>query len=295
MIEFKNVTKIYQANGKVALDDISFSIGEGELVALVGPNGAGKSTLVKSLCGILTPSHGEIAVLGYNPIKKRRQLAKDLGVMFGNRSSLWYNIPAIESVYLMKDIYKIDSLTFSERLSAYSETLGVRDILDKPVREMSLGQRIRVELLVTLLHHPKIIILDEPTLGLDIISKNHLRMMLFELTRKEKVTVLLTTHDIKDVEKICDRIILINHGAKLLDEKRQVFLKLVEQNIVIQVPRDQVKLPFSNLLREGNAETMKYVVSRDQQAMLIDELIRADISFQVGKPDLEDFLYEYYY
>lgn len=296
MINFENATKTYNSKNEstAALDHVSFHINKGELVGLIGPNGAGKSTLMKLICGILQPSEGVVSVLNQNPAKNRKKIVREIGAMFGNRSSLWFNIPAIESVYLMRDIYNIPSTIFEDRLSSYSKTLAIEDLLQKPVREMSLGQRIRVELLVTLIHQPKLLILDEPTLGLDIVSKNHFRAMLMELAQEKKTTIILTTHDIQDIEKVCDRIILINKGKKILDEKRPAFQNLISQRSVIQVRRDNEKILGLHSMRESNADWLKYVVNKSDQSDLIAKLVKLGVEFKVSNPDLEDFLYDFY-
>ncbi|WP_125605099.1 ATP-binding cassette domain-containing protein [Lapidilactobacillus bayanensis] len=299
-ITLNDVSKNYKQKSKTveALVNLDFTADPGEIIGLVGPNGAGKSTFVKLLCGILTPTFGKISVLGWQPDRNRHLLTQNIGVMFGNRSSLWFNIPAIESVYLMRDIYQIDQTLFKERLNKYSHILEVSDILQKPVREMSLGQRIRIELLVTILHQPKILILDEPTLGLDIVSKNHFRSILVELARVEQTTVILTTHDIQDVAKICDRIVLINHGKKLLDSTKTDFQAMISQQAVIQVRREEntSDLTAQPFLREENPEWYKFVLPNASKTEFLTQLMacQSDLQIQVLRPELEDILYDFF-
>lgn len=299
-IQLTQVSKnyIHKKKETAALQHIDFQSQAGEIIGLVGPNGAGKSTFVKILCGILSPSAGEIAVLEVAPDKNRQFLMKNIGVMFGNRSSLWFNLPAIESVYLMRDIYDIPKKEFAERLAHFSGKLAVGDILQKPVRQMSLGQRIRVELLVTVLHQPQILILDEPTLGLDIVSKNHFRELLLDLATTQQTTIILTTHDLQDVEKVCSRVVLMNHGKKLMDATRDEFKKLLTQQEMIQVKLekeqgDLTQLPY---FREKNTEWAKFVLpATEKTAFLKDLLDRAPhCQFQVLQPELEDILYDLY-
>lgn len=296
-INLKNVSKTYHTKKKdfPALKNLSFATHPGEIIGLVGPNGAGKSTLVKLLCGILTPTEGSINVLNQVPYKNRKTLANELGVMFGNRSSLWFNIPAIESVYLMRDIYQIEASVFQKRLEHYGKILGVEKLLEKPVREMSLGQRIRVELLVSILHEPKILLLDEPTLGLDIVTKNHLRQLFVTLSEENQTTILLTTHDISDVEKICHRVLLINHGEKLLDCNRQDFKRIQEQqNVILVDPESCSPLLMDHpKLREKNPEWLKFILSKDEVGAFIQNYL-TDAKFVVDTPDLEDILYDLY-
>ncbi len=299
-IVLKNVSKNYIQKKKetAALRQIDFESHEGEIIGLVGPNGAGKSTFVKILCGILSPSVGEIAVLDVVPDRNRKFLMKNIGVMFGNRSSLWFNLPAIESVYLMRDIYDIPKKEFVTRLAHFSEKLAVEDILQKPVRQMSLGQRIRVELLVTVLHHPKILILDEPTLGLDIVSKNHFRELLLDLATTQQTTIILTTHDLQDVEKVCSRVVLMNHGKKLMDATRDDFKKLLTQQEIIQVKieKEQDHLMHLPYFRERNTEWAKFVLPTTEKTTFLKDLLamNPNCQFQVLQPELEDILYDLY-
>lgn len=300
IIKLNQIKKIYK-NGKVshlAVDDISLSIHKGEIVGLVGPNGAGKSTIVKLLCGILTPTAGTIEILDMEPHKNRKLLAYQLGVMFGNRSSLWYNLPAIETVLLMKSIYNIKSDVFAKRLDKYSSILEVTDILNKPVRQMSQGQKIRVELLVTLLHNPTIIILDEPTLGLDIVAKLQFREMLRELAKENETTVVLTTHDLGDVEKICHRVVLINKGKKLIDLAQTDFERGFDDYEVIFV-NNNTKYNFTNykFFREKNEQWYKFLVPLGEKKSFVNDIMaysNYELQIKIEKPNLEDILYEYY-
>lgn len=301
VVEFKSVSKYYKNKKEkvVGIEDISFKIKKGDIVGLIGPNGAGKSTIVKIICGILKIDAGEVLVIDKEPWKNRSKLARRFGVMFGNRSSLWYNIPAIESVYLMKDIYNIDKETFEFRLKKYSDILELDDILNKPVRKLSLGQRIRIEILVTIIHHPELIILDEPTLGLDVVAKNNFRNILLNLAKISNTTIILTTHDLADVERICGQIILINNGKKILDIKNTEFLNWINDYTVIYIDKNKnlKDLSKSKFLREETPIQYKLIMSSDNTKGFIENLLRAyssDIKFKLEKPSLEDMVYEHY-
>lgn len=196
---------------------MSFCIRKGDIVGYIGPNGAGKSTTIKMLTGILMPNSGMIKVFGKDPLKYRKENSKHIGVVFGQKSQLWWDIPAIESLELLKEIYKVPDCDFKDIVEKYADMLQVKEFLNLPVRQMSLGQRMKCDLIAALIHDPSILFLDEPTIGLDVATKDRLREFILELNRTKKVTVFLTTHDMQDVEKLCNRVILINHGRMLYD------------------------------------------------------------------------------
>ena len=200
-----------------AVDDISFAITQGSMIGYIGPNGAGKSTTVKMLIGILTPSAGSVRVAGLDPSRARTDVARHIGVVFGQRTQLWWDLPLRDSFDLLRHVYGVAVDRHAENLTRYIDILDLGAFLDTPVRQLSLGQRMRGELAAALLHDPEILFLDEPTIGLDLVSKEAVRTFLRELNDERGTTVLLTTHDLVDVERLCDRLLIIDHGHVIED------------------------------------------------------------------------------
>ena len=206
---------------KRAVDDISFSIEKGESVGYVGPNGSGKSTTIKMLSGILKPSEGTVRVRGLDPFKQRMKNNKRIGVVFGNRSVLWWDVPVIESFRLLQRLYEIPEKRFQENLEKFTDIMGIGPLLGIPERQLSLGQKMRCNIAAAFLHDPEIVYLDEPTIGLDTESKASIRKCIRTMNEQEKITFLVTSHDFQDIESLCERIILINHGKLILDDQMQ--------------------------------------------------------------------------
>lgn len=200
-----------------ALDDLSFTIRDGEMVGYIGPNGAGKSSTIKVLSGILTPDSGQCLVNGRTPWKDRVAHVKEIGVVFGQRTQLWWDVPVADSFELLKEIYTVPEKTYRENLEELTQLLDLGDLLRTPARQLSLGQRMRCEIAASLLHSPKILFLDEPTIGLDAVSKLAVRDFILRLNRERGTTVLLTTHDMQDIEALASRVLLIGRGKILLD------------------------------------------------------------------------------
>ncbi|WP_221326318.1 ATP-binding cassette domain-containing protein [Actinoplanes sp. L3-i22] len=200
-----------------AVAGVSLEIAAGEMVGYIGPNGAGKSTTLKMLTGVLTPSGGEVEVCGLRPVPQRTRLALSIGVVFGQRSQLWWDLPLHESFALLRHIYRVPAAEHRDRLRRCRDLLDLDDFLDTPVRQLSLGQRMRGELTAALLHGPRVLFLDEPTIGLDVVSKQAVRSFLAELGATGAVTLVLTTHDLADIERLCERLVVIDHGRVVHD------------------------------------------------------------------------------
>ncbi|NLG38260.1 MAG: ABC transporter ATP-binding protein [Clostridiales bacterium] len=201
----------------VAVRDISLTVSEGEIVAFIGPNGAGKSTTIKMMTGILHPTAGSIRVLGYDPVSQRQALSYHIGTVFGQKSQLWFHLPPLDSFRLLASIYEVDRLVYRQRLDDLVERFQIGGLLRTPVRKLSLGERVRCEIAASLLHWPRILFLDEPTIGLDVVVKHRIRELIGELSREDGVTVFLTSHDAGDIEQVCRRAIVIDHGRLVLD------------------------------------------------------------------------------
>ena len=236
IIEIKNITKefkvlnrreglkgslkdLFSRDYKIvrALDNISMSIKQGEIVGYLGPNGAGKSTTIKMMTGILEPTSGEILVGGNVPYQNRTKNAQEIGVVFGQRSQLWWALPLIESFKILKDIYGVSDEDYNDMLTLYKSLVDIEPLLHKPVRQMSLGQRTLSDILAAFLHNPKIVFLDEPTIGLDVSMKAKIRTLIHALNKEKNTTVILTTHDMGDVDALCERIVIIDKGKMLYD------------------------------------------------------------------------------
>ena len=202
---------------KVAVKDISFSIEEGEMVGFIGPNGAGKSTTIKMLSGILYPDKGSIKVNNHIPYKQRKDYVGSIGVVFGQKSQLQWDLPVIDSFELLKAIYRIPEEVYKKNLRRFTDMLDMAGFINQPVRQLSLGQRMRADIVAALLHSPKIVFFDEPTIGVDVVGKETIRNFICELNERDKVTMIFTTHDMQDIEKTCNRLVIIDKGSKVYD------------------------------------------------------------------------------
>lgn len=240
-----------------AVRAISFAMEEGELLGFIGPNGAGKSTTIKMLTGILHPTGGDASVLGYTPWRERRELAYHIGTVFGQRPQLWYHLPAVDTFHLFGKIYEVDDRTIKERVGFLSEAFEITELLQTPVRKLSLGQRMRCEVAASLLHKPKLLLLDEPSIGLDVVAKQRIRDTIKRMNEIENVGVLLTSHDAGDIEALCKRVIIVNHGQIVYQDKvsalKRNFLtdKQVDVRYAERLP-DGFHLEGVDVLKQGS-------------------------------------------
>ncbi len=244
-----------------AVRDLSLTVEPGEMIGLVGPNGAGKSTTIKMLTGILMPSTGQVRVAGFNPLHQRREMASHIGVVFGQRTQIWWDLPLIDSLRLLRHLYRVPEARHTANLNRLRELLELDEFIDTPVRQLSLGQRMRGDLTAALLHDPELLYLDEPTIGLDVVAKARIREFLLRINAERGMTILITTHDMDDVETLCPRLLIIDHGRKLYDggltEIRErfggerVLLAVLDPAEVHTLPRDSNGQPYLAELPEG--------------------------------------------
>lgn len=304
-IEVKNITKTFKVAKKKsglkeafksflkreyleikAVNNVSFSIKKGEIIGYIGPNGAGKSTTIKILSGILTPDSGTCQIGGITPWKDRKSYVKKIGVVFGQRSQLWWDIPAEDTFDLLKDIYDISTNEYTERKNYLIEKLNLKDIINIPVRQLSLGQRMRCEIAASLLHNPEILFLDEPTIGLDAISKQLVRDFIKKLNKEKKTTIILTTHDMSDIEALAKRIILIGKGKVLYDGSLQKLKNNYATKKYINITtKEKIKLKLKGLLSQKKTKT-GYDFIIDSKIINISEFINK-ISSKISIEDIE--------
>lgn len=256
-----------------ALDDISFNIKKGEIVGYIGPNGAGKSTTIKIMCGILLPTAGECKVDGYIPWKERKKYVKNIGVVFGQRSGLWWDVPPIDSFELLKDIYNIPQKDYEKKLKELTESLDLKEIVNIPTRQLSLGQRMRCEIAAALLHNPKILFLDEPTIGLDAVSKLSLRKCIKKINETTNLTIILTTHDMQDIEALTNRIILIGKGKILydgsLDKVKEKYKDKLKIDIRFEYTTKKIVLKNAKILEQSEESASIELKHKDENMSAI--------------------------
>lgn len=284
-----------------AVKGISFSIGKGETVGFIGPNGAGKSTTVKMLTGILAPSAGRIQVLGMTPQKERKRIAARMGVVFGQKTQLWWDLPVADTYDLLKYIYRIPPAVYTRNLEMFSEMLGLQDFIRTPVRQLSLGQKMRADIAAALLHDPEIIFFDEPTIGLDVVAKEKIREFLRYVNREKNTTMLFTTHDMDDIEQTCERLIIIDQGSKLYDGTVHEIRRNYGQDRTLAVEfadgGDPPHLPGVEVLeRQGNKLRLRFRKEEIQVSQLIARLSQSCsiVDLTVQEPDIESIIREIY-
>jgi ABC-2 type transport system ATP-binding protein len=263
-----------------AVDHVSFAIERGEMVGYIGANGAGKSTTIKVLTGILVPTSGRVVSNGFIPYRERRRYTKHIGVVFGQRTQLWWDIAVIESFKLLKEIYEIPEREYRQRLGVFSDLLNLKEYLHTPVRKLSLGERMRCDLAASLLHNPPLLFLDEPTIGLDVVAKDRIREFLKEVNRTEGTTVLLTTHDLSDIEELSKRIIIIDKGHILFDgDLGQMKKRLAKYNQVKFFLKDRSQVThLAQVQTDGIAceqvDELTYLIRFDREQHSSAEVIR---------------------
>jgi len=286
---------------KHALKGISFNVEEGEVLGLIGPNGAGKSTTIKALSGILYPTSGEVKVIGYVPWKERVKYVKHLGVVLGQKEQLWWDLPAVDTFYMNKEVYQIQESKFKKRLNYMVKLLDVKEVINSPVRDLSLGERMKCKLIAALLHSPKVVFLDEPTIGLDIIARDRLRDFVKEVNQKEGTTFIVTTHDMQDIEKLCKRIIIINCGVIVYDGLLEKLKSTILNNKIVDVKFESkvkgFRLKGCKVLEKGD---YNFVIEADTKVTKIKKVIDylllnyevADIN--ITDPPIEEIIQRIY-
>lgn len=320
IIEFRGVSKKYVVNNNNkfsqylkgflkkdnkksinAVNNVSFSIDEGEVIGLVGVNGAGKSTIIKMLTGILSPTQGEIIVMGKDPCKYRRDNNYKIAAVFGQRCQLRWDVSAFESYKLLKKIYRVSDDKFEAQLSKLSKILNLQEFINQPIRTLSLGQKMRAEIGAAFLHSPKIVFLDEPTLGLDVFSKDAMLEFLLQIKKNTNTTLILTTHDLEDIEKVCDRLIIIDKGKVLVDDTKENILVTSEvgHNVYVKFNNKDIKL--SELFKDIDYELdevdkslkIKNISQNNITAVMRSLFELNDVkNFQVQNPEFKDVFKE---
>jgi ABC-2 type transport system ATP-binding protein len=311
LIEVSDLTRTFVVRRKVsrfrrasdtvrAVDGLSFSIDRGEMVGYIGPNGAGKSTTIKMLTGILVPTSGSLSVAGIDPSRNRVELTRRIGVVFGQRTTLWWDLPLRDSFELLRRIYRVDPGRFRRNLAEFTELLDLGGLLDTPVRQLSLGQRMRGDIAAALLHEPEILYLDEPTIGLDVVSKGRLREFLRRVNAERDVTLLLTTHDLQDIEQLCSRVMVIDHGSLVYDgslaglhaqgsSSRTLIVDLVDAADPIDVPGAVVQRI------EGPRQWLSFPSDRSAAPLVAAVAASYDVAdLSIAEPDIEDVIKQIY-
>jgi ABC-2 type transport system ATP-binding protein len=310
LIELERVTKEFTVGRRLfgrghrvvkAVDDVSFAVERGTIVGYIGPNGAGKSTTIKMLTGILVPSSGRIRVAGFEPTRQRIDLARRIGVMFGQRVQLWWDLPLIDSFELLRHIYRVPAERHDTNVRAFRELLDLDPFLRTPVRQLSLGQRIRGELTAAMLHDPEILFLDEPTIGLDVIARQRVRDFLVRANRERGLTVMLTTHDLADIERLSSRILIIDHGRIVYDGDVEALKERYGRERILVVdlvePAPPLRVDGGRVIRvEGPRQWIAFERARtsaaDLTAAVAAQAPLRDLA--VEEPDIEDVVRRIY-
>ena len=294
---------------KKAVDDISFEINDGEIVGYIGANGAGKSTTIKMMTGILTPTSGRVYVNNLVPYENREENAKNIGVVFGQKTQLWWDLPISETFSLLKDIYDVSDADFEERMRFLKEVLGLEEFFLSPVRTLSLGQRMRADLAAALIHNPQVIYLDEPTIGLDVVVKENVRKAIKEINLKYGTTIILTTHDLDDIEELCNRIIIIDKGKKIYDgeikgvKEEYGYLATVEIQVKEEISLESLNI-FDDIYKDKdfkidfkeNKLFITFNINKISSSEIISRVMKkiTVVDFAVKETSIEDIVKKMY-
>ena len=279
-----------------AVDDVSFKIKEGELVGFIGPNGAGKTTTLKCLSGLLYPSQGSVEVLGFNPWQKKPEFLKQISLVMGQKNQLWWDLPAIETFNLNKEIYEIADQEYKKTLNELERLLEIKDLLKTPVRKLSLGERMKCELVVALLHSPKILFLDEPTIGLDVLMQKKVRDFIKFYNERKKATIILTSHYMSDVKELCQRVMIIDKGKLVFDGQLEKIVKkyALEKNISVVLAKevDYQELSKIGKIKEFNYPQISFLVKRKQVAAITSKILNKlpVVDLNIEEPAIEDVI-----
>lgn len=289
-----------------AVDKISFTVEPGEILGYIGPNGAGKSTSIKMLTGVLKPSSGNVSVMSFDPFKDRKAYAKHIGVVFGQRTQLWWDIAVFESFSLLAKIYEVEKSAFCARLEILSEVLDLKPLLSTSVRKLSLGQRMRCDLAASMIHNPKILFLDEPTIGLDAVAKDNVRKFLRRINKEFNTTIILTTHDLKEIEELCARIIVIDKGRKVFDGLLELIKSLsglkhqMCVDFVTEPPEQELKSLFSGKVVLEKKGERRLIMAYDPKGVSTVEILRAIMQhhevadINISQPSIEEIVTKLY-
>ncbi|MFI6145879.1 ATP-binding cassette domain-containing protein [Streptomyces sp. NPDC051109] len=313
LIELDGVEKVFDVRRRVglmrrekrqvrAVDGISFEVARGEVLGYIGPNGAGKSTTIKMLTGILTPSGGRLRVAGIDPARERMRLAHRIGVVFGQRTTLWWDLPLKDSYGLMRRMYRIPRARFEENLERCVDRLDLAELLDVPVRQLSLGQRMRGDIAAALLHDPDVLYLDEPTIGLDVVSKAKVRAFLRQLNAELGTTVLLTTHDLQDIEQLCERVMVIDHGRLMYDGALAGLHSMGEgggeRTLVVDLERElpEISVAGARVVKvDGPRQWLAFPAGASAAPLVAEVAARYPLlDLSVREPDIEDVIARMY-
>lgn len=297
MIKVQNLNKVITTKhiDNTIISNISFEIGEGEIVGYIGPNGAGKSTTIKMLCGILEPTSGSIEVCGIVPYKNRVRNGMNIGVVFGQRTQLWWDLPLRDSFSVLREIYKVNKKDFNDRLTYLSEVFDINKLFDSTVRTLSLGERMKADIVASLLHNPKVLFLDEPTIGLDFFSKRKMHDAIHNINKKYHTTIILTTHDFNDIEELCDRIIVLNKGKIIYDGSMTEVNSKYRTDRVLEIDNnDSLKKILSSNYKVIPTDNGKFEVFLEGNSKNINMIVKnmlekyPQTGFLIKTPPLED-------